>query len=138
VNFPRKRKKQRKRRKPVIQVESRLKVADNSGAREVLIIRILGGGNRRYGGVGDIVIATVKEASPHMTVKKSEVVRAVVVRCVKSMRRSDGSYVRFDNNAVVIIDKNNNPRGTRVFGPVARELREKNFMKIISLAPEVV
>jgi len=122
----------------VIQVESRLKVADNSGAREVLIIRILGGGNRRYGSVGDIVVATVKEAMPHMTVKKSEVVRAVVVRCVKPMRRSDGSYVRFDNNAVVIIDKNNNPRGTRVFGPVARELREKNFMKIISLAPEVV
>jgi large subunit ribosomal protein L14 len=104
----------------------------------VLIIRILGGGNRRYGNVGDIVIATVKDAIPHMNVKKSEVVRAVVVRCVKPLRRSDGSYVRFDNNAVVIIDKNNNPRGTRVFGPIARELREKNFMKIISLAPEVV
>lgn len=122
----------------MIQVESRLQVADNSGAREVLVIRILGGGNRRYGSVGDIIVATVKEAQPHMTVKKSEVVRAVLVRCAKPLRRSDGSYVRFDNNAVVIIDKNNNPRGTRVFGPVARELREKDFMKIISLAPEVV
>jgi large subunit ribosomal protein L14 len=101
-------------------------------------IRILGGGNRRYGSVGDIIVGVVKEAAPHMQVKDGEIVRAVVVRIVKALRRDDGSYIRFDENAAVIIDKEGNPRGTRVFGPVARELREKNFMKIISLAPEVL
>jgi len=116
-----------------------LTVADNSGARIVMCIRVLGGSNRRYAGIGDVIVAVVKEANPNMTVKKSEVVYAVIVRLRKPVRRPDGSCVCFDDNAVVIVSKEgNNPRGTRVFGPVARELREKNFMKIISLAPEVV
>jgi len=122
----------------VIQNETRLKVADNSGAKEILCIRVLGGTSRRYARVGDIIIATVKEATPGGVVKKSDVVKAVVVRTTKDSRRTDGSYIKFDDNAAVIIDQNNNPRGTRIFGPVARELREKNFMKIISLAPEVL
>jgi len=122
----------------VIQNETRLKVADNSGAKEILCIRVLGGTSRRYARVGDIIIATVKEATPGGVVKKSDVVKAVVVRTTKDSRRPDGSYIKFDDNAAVIIDQNNNPRGTRIFGPVARELREKNFMKIISLAPEVL
>jgi len=122
----------------VIQNETRLKVADNSGAKEILTIKVLGGTSRRYAGVGDIIIATVKEATPGGVVKKGEVVKAVVVRTTKDARRIDGSYIKFDDNAAVIIDNNNNPRGTRIFGPVARELREKNFMKIVSLAPEVL
>lgn len=122
----------------MIQVRTKLQVADNTGAKSLQCIRILGGGNRRYGSVGDIIVGVVKEAAPHMQVKDGEIVRAVVVRIVKALRRADGSYIRFDENAAVIIDKEGNPRGTRVFGPVARELREKNFMKIISLAPEVL
>jgi large subunit ribosomal protein L14 len=122
----------------VIQQESRLKVADNTGAREVLVIKVLGGSQRRYARVGDIVVAAVKDALPNQQVKKGDVVKAVVVRTAKEKRRPDGSYIRFDDNAVVIINEQNNPRGTRVFGPVARELREKRFMKIISLAPEVL
>jgi large subunit ribosomal protein L14 len=117
---------------------SRLQVADNSGAKVIKCIRILGGGNRRYAGIGDLVVGVVVEATPHMQVKDSEIVQAVVVRLKKPQRRADGSYVSFDDNAAVIIAKDGNPRGTRVFGPVARELRDKNFMKIISLAPEVV
>jgi len=123
----------------MIQQESRLKVADNTGAREILVIHIMGGSTRRYGHVGDIVVATVKSAAPQGTVKKSEVVRAVIVRCAKEWRREDGSYIRFDDNAAVILDLDGkNPKGTRIFGPVARELREKGFMKIVSLAPEVL
>ena len=122
----------------MIQVESRLRVADNSGAKEILCIRVLGGSRRRYARVGDIIIAAVKEATPGGVVKKGDVVKAVVVRTTKDSRRQDGSYIKFDENAAVIIDQNNNPRGTRIFGPVARELREKNFMKIVSLAPEVL
>lgn len=122
----------------MIQPQSRLQVADNSGARVVMCIRVMGSSNRRYAGIGDVIIGVVKEATPNMQVKDGEIVTAVVVRLVKPQRRSDGSYVRFDDNAVVVIQKDGNPRGTRVFGPVARELREKNFMKIISLAPEVV
>lgn len=122
----------------MIQNETRLRVADNSGAKEILTIKVLGGTRRRYAGVGDIIIATVKEATPGGVVKKGEVVKAVVVRTTKDSRRIDGSYIKFDDNAAVIIDANNNPRGTRIFGPVARELREKNFMKIVSLAPEVL
>jgi len=122
----------------VIQNETRLRVADNSGAKEILTIKVLGGTRRRYAGVGDIIIASVKEATPGGVVKKGEVVKAVVVRTTKDARRVDGSYIKFDDNAAVIIDNNNNPRGTRIFGPVARELREKNFMKIVSLAPEVL
>ncbi|ACL68888.1 50S ribosomal protein L14 [Halothermothrix orenii] len=122
----------------MIQAESRLRVADNTGARELLCIRVLGGSRKRYAGVGDIIVATVKEAIPDGMVKKGEVVKAVVVRTKKETRRPDGSYIKFDENAAVLIDKANNPRGTRIFGPVARELREKNFMKIISLAPEVL
>ncbi|MBS3985073.1 MAG: 50S ribosomal protein L14 [Selenomonadales bacterium] len=122
----------------MIQNETRLRVADNSGAKEILTIKVLGGTSRRYAGVGDIIIATVKEATPGGVVKKGEVVKAVVVRTTKDARRIDGSYIKFDDNAAVIIDNNNNPRGTRIFGPVARELREKNFMKIVSLAPEVL
>jgi large subunit ribosomal protein L14 len=122
----------------MIQQESRLRVADNTGAKEILCIRVLGGSKRRYASVGDIIIAAVKQAAPDGAVKKSEVVRAVVVRTAKGYRRPDGSYIRFDDNAAVIIDEKMNPRGTRVFGPVARELREKNFMKIVSLAPEVL
>jgi large subunit ribosomal protein L14 len=122
----------------VIQNESRLKVADNTGAREILCIRVVGGSRRRYAGVGDIITATVKQAIPNGSVKKGEVVRAVVVRTRKSFARADGTYIAFDENAAVIIDTQNAPRGTRIFGPVARELREGGFMKIVSLAPEVL
>ena len=122
----------------MIQNESRLKVADNTGAREILVIRVKGGSRRRYAHVGDVITATVKQATPQGTVKKGEVVRAVVVRTRKSFGRSDGTYIGFDENAAVIIDTANNPRGTRIFGPVARELRDRNFMKIVSLAPEVL
>lgn len=123
----------------MIQQESRLKVADNSGARELLVIHVMGGSKRRYGRVGDVVVATVKSAAPHGGVKKSEIVKAVIVRCAKEWRREDGSYIRFDDNAAVILDADGqNPRGSRIFGPVARELREKGFMKIVSLAPEVL
>lgn len=122
----------------MIQQESRLKVADNTGAREVLVIKVLGGSGRRYAGIGDLVVATVKDAMPNQQVKKGEVVRCVVVRTAKERRRPDGSYIRFDDNAVVLLNDAKNPRGTRVFGPVARELRDKRFMKIISLAPEVL
>ena len=122
----------------MIQQESRLKVADNTGAREVLVIKVLGGSGRRYAGIGDLIVATVKDALPNQQVKKGEVVRAVVVRTAKERRRPDGSYIRFDDNAVVLLNDAKNPRGTRVFGPVARELRDKRFMKIISLAPEVL
>jgi len=123
----------------VIQPNSRLKVADNTGAKQIMCINVLGGTRRRYAGTGDIIVATVKRAIPGGgVVKKSEVVRAVVVRVVKQYHRPDGSYVRFDDNAAVILDDKNNPKGTRIFGPVARELREKNFMKIVSLAPEVL
>ena len=122
----------------MIQQETRLKVADNTGAKELLAIRVKGGGSRRYGGIGDIIVATVKSASPTGTVKKGDVVRAVIVRTRRPVRRNDGSYIRFDENAAVIIDDNLNPRGTRIFGPVARELRDGGFMKIVSLAPEVL
>ncbi|MFN3428813.1 MAG: 50S ribosomal protein L14 [Candidatus Sericytochromatia bacterium] len=122
----------------MIQQQSRLVVADNTGAREIMCIRVVGGGNRTFAGIGDIIVGVVKEAIPNMPVKKSDVVKAVVVRTKKGVQRPDGSYIRFDENAAVIINKDNNPRGTRVFGPIARELREKNFMKIISLAPEVI
>ena len=123
----------------MIQQESRLKVADNSGARELLVIRVLGGSKRYYGGVGDVVVATVKSATPHGAVKKSDVVRAVVVRTAKEYRREDGSYIRFDDNAAVVLDGlTKSPKGTRIFGPVARELREAGFVKIVSLAPEVI
>ncbi len=122
----------------MIQQESRLKVADNTGARELLCIRVPGGSKRRYARTGETIIATVKHASPGGMVKKGEIVRAVVVRTRKETRRKDGSYIRFDENAAVIINDQNNPRGTRIFGPVARELREKDFMKIVSLAPEVL
>jgi large subunit ribosomal protein L14 len=122
----------------MVQQETRLKVADNSGAKELLCIRVLGGSTRRYAGVGDIIVASVKEATPGGVVKKGEVVRAVVVRTVKPVGRPDGSYIRFDENAAVIIKDDKTPRGTRIFGPVARELREKQCMKILSLAPEVL
>jgi large subunit ribosomal protein L14 len=122
----------------VIQQESRLKVADNTGAKEILCIRVLGGSGRRYAGIGDVIVGTVKEAIPGGNVKRGEIVKAVVVRTVKERRRPDGSYIRFDENAAVIIKPDNDPRGTRIFGPVGRELREKKFMKIISLAPEVL
>ncbi len=122
----------------MIQQESIVKVADNSGAKRALVIRVLGGTRRRYAGLGDLVIVAVKDALPNGTVKKSEVARAVVVRTVKETRRKDGSYIRFDGNSAVLIDKDNEPVGTRIFGPVARELRAKKFMKIISLAPEVL
>jgi large subunit ribosomal protein L14 len=123
----------------MIQQESRIKVADNTGARELLVIHVMGGSTRRYGRVGDIVVATVKSAAPQGAVKKSEIVKAVIVRCSKEWRREDGSSIRFDDNAAVILDTaGQNPRGTRIFGPVARELREKGFMKIVSLAPEVL
>ena len=122
----------------MIQQESVVKVADNSGAKTALVIRVLGGTRRRYAGLGDIVVVAVKKALPNGTVKKSEVAKAVVVRTVKETRRKDGSYIRFDENAVVIINDQNEPRATRIFGPVARELREKRFMKIVSLAPEVL
>ncbi len=122
----------------MIQQESRLRVADNTGAKEILCIKVLGGSGKRYARVGDLVVGTVKEAMPGGAVKKGDVVRAVIVRTKKNVRRPDGSYIRFDENAAVIIDAVHNPRGTRIFGPVARELRDKNFMKIISLAPEVL
>ena len=122
----------------MIQTESRLRVADNSGAKELLCIRILGGTSRRYAGIGDIIVCAVKEATPGGVVKKGEVVKAVIVRTKHGARRSDGSYVKFDQNAAVIIKEDKNPVGTRIFGPVARELREKSFMKIVSLAPEVL
>jgi large subunit ribosomal protein L14 len=123
----------------MIQQESRLKVADNTGGREILVIHVMGGSRRRYGHIGDVVVATVKEAAPQGNVKKSEIVKAVIVRCAKEWRREDGSYIRFDDNAAVILDTDGqNPKGTRIFGPVARELREKGFMKIVSLAPEVL
>jgi len=123
----------------MIQTESRIKVADNTGARELLVIRVLGGSRRRYGHVGDVVIATVKHATPQGMVKKSDVVRAVIVRVTKEYRRDDGSYIRFDDNAAVILEPDGqNPRGTRVFGPVARELRERGYTKIVSLAPETL
>ena len=122
----------------MIQNESRLKVADNTGAKELLTIRVLGGSNRRYAGVGDVIVATVKDAIPGGNVKKGDVVKAVVVRVVKQTRRPDGSYIKFDENAAVILKNDGEPRGTRIFGPVGRELRDKKFMKIVSLAPEVL
>ena len=122
----------------MIQVQTRVAVADNTGAKEIMCIRVLGGSNRRYAGIGDIIVGVVKVAAPNMPVKKSEIVKAVIVRTKFGLRRADGSYIRFDENAAVIITKDNNPKGTRVFGPIARELRDKNFMKIISLAPEVI
>jgi large subunit ribosomal protein L14 len=122
----------------MIQQESRLKVADNTGAKEILCIRVLGGSGRRYAGIGDIIVATVKDAIPGGNVKKGEIVKAVVVRTAKEHRRMDGSYIKFDENAAVIIKDGGDPRGTRIFGPVGRELRDKRFMKIISLAPEVL
>ena len=122
----------------MIQQESRLKVADNTGARELLCIRVLGGSTRRYARIGDTIVASVKDATPGGVVKKGDVVKAVVVRTVKETRRKDGSYIRFDVNAAVVINDDGNPKGTRIFGPVARELREKKFMKILSLAPEVL
>lgn len=122
----------------MVQNESRLRVADNTGAREILVIRVNGGHRRRYAGVGDVITATVKHANPRGTVKKGDVVKAVVVRTKHQYGREDGTYIAFDENAAVIIDSQNNPRGTRIFGPVARELRDRNFMKIISLAPEVL
>ena len=122
----------------MIQTESRLKVADNTGAKELLTIRVLGGSNRRYAGLGDIIVATVKDAIPGGNVKKGDVVKAVIVRTVKQTRRADGSYIKFDENAAVILKSDGEPRGTRIFGPVGRELRDKKFMKIVSLAPEVL
>ncbi len=123
----------------MIQEQTRLKVADNTGAREIMCIRVMGGSNRRYAGVGDIIMASVKSAAPNGAIKKGEVVRAVVVRTAKEYGRSDGSYIKFDENAAVILEKEStNPRGTRIFGPVGRELREKGFMKIVSLSPEVL
>jgi large subunit ribosomal protein L14 len=122
----------------MIQQETRLNVADNTGAKEILCIRVMGGSYRRYANIGDVIVATVKDASPGGVVKKGDVVKAVVVRSQKGLRREDGSYIRFDENAAVIIKDDKSPKGTRIFGPVARELREKDFMKIISLAPEVL
>ena len=122
----------------MIQQESRLRVADNTGAKEILCIRVLGGSGRRYAGIGDVIVATVKDAIPGGNVKKGDVVKAVIVRTVKERRRPDGSYIRFDENAAGILKNDGDPRGTRIFGPVGRELREKKFMKIISLAPEVL
>ena len=122
----------------MIQQESFLKVADNTGAKEIKCIRVLGGSGRRYGSVGDVIVASVRKAAPGGTVKKGEVVRAVIVRTAKGLHRADGTYVRFDENAAVLIKDDKNPRGTRIFGPVARELRDKEYMKILSLAPEVV
>ena len=122
----------------MIQQESYLKVADNTGAKEIHCIRVLGGSKRKFGNIGDVIVASVRKATPGGTVKKGEVVKAVIVRTKRGIRREDGSYVRFDENAAVIIKEDKNPRGTRIFGPVARELREKDFMKILSLAPEVI
>jgi large subunit ribosomal protein L14 len=122
----------------MVQVETRLRVADNTGAREILCIRIMGGSRRRYAAVGDVIVGTVKQAVPNGAIKKGDVVRAVVVRTNKEFGRRDGSYIRFDENAAVLITNQGNPRGTRIFGPVARELRDRNYMKIVSLAPEVL
>jgi large subunit ribosomal protein L14 len=122
----------------MIQPQTRLKVADNSGAKEIMCIRVLGGSFRRYGNIGDIIVASVKTATPGGTVKKGDVVKAVIVRSTSGVRRNDGTYVRFDENAAVIIDNQKQPRGTRIFGPIARELRDKDYMRIISLAPEVL
>ena len=122
----------------MIQQESYLKVADNTGAKEIKCIRVLGGSTRKFGNIGDVIVASVRKSTPGGTVKKGEVVKAVIVRSVKGVRRSDGSYVRFDENAAVLIKDDKNPRGTRIFGPVARELRDKDYMKILSLAPEVI
>ena len=122
----------------MIQMESYLKVADNTGAKEIHCIRVLGGSKRKYGNIGDIIVASVRKATPGGTVKKGDVVKAVIVRTKRGVRREDGTYVRFDENAAVIIKEDKNPRGTRIFGPVARELREREFMKILSLAPEVI
>ena len=122
----------------MIQNESRLRVADNTGAKEVLVIRALGGSKRKFANIGDVVVCTVKQAAPGGTVKKGDVVKAVIVRTVRGVRRDNGTYIKFDDNAVVIIKDDNTPRGTRIFGPVARELRDKDFMKIVSLAPEVL
>ena len=122
----------------MIQQESYLKVADNTGAKEIHCIRVLGGSRRKFGNIGDVIVASVRKATPGGTVKKGEVVKAVIVRTKRGVRREDGSYVRFDENAAVIIKEDKNPKGTRIFGPVARELREKDFMKILSLAPEVI
>ena len=122
----------------MIQQQSRLKVADNSGARELMVIRVLGGSKRRYGNIGDVVVASVKKAIPNSNIKKGKVVKAVIVRSVEGVRRTDGSYIRFDDNACVLIKDDKSPIGTRVLGPVARELRDKDYMKIISLAPEVL
>ena len=122
----------------MVQMESYLKVADNTGAKEIHCIRVLGGSRRKYGNIGDIIVASVRKAAPGGTVKKGEVVKAVIVRTKRGIRREDGTYVRFDENAAVIIKEDKNPRGTRIFGPVARELRDKDFMKILSLAPEVI
>ncbi|SHM85634.1 LSU ribosomal protein L14P [Caldanaerovirga acetigignens] len=122
----------------MIQVQTRLNVADNTGAKQIMCIRVLGGSNRKFAGLGDIIVASVKDAAPDGMVKKGDVVKAVIVRTKAPSRRPDGSYIRFDENAAVIINDDMNPRGTRIFGPVARELREKNFMRIISLAPEVL
>ena len=122
----------------MIQCETYLKVADNTGAKEIKCIRVLGGAKRKYGNIGDVVVASVRKAAPNGTVKKGEVVKAVIVRSARGVRRADGSYVRFDDNAAVLIKDDKNPRGTRIFGPVARELRDKDYMKILSLAPEVI
>ena len=122
----------------MVQQETRLKVADNTGAKEILCIRVMGGSTRRYANIGDVIVATVKEATPGGVVKKGDVVKAVIVRSAKGLRREDGTYIRFDENAAVIIKEDKNPKGTRIFGPVARELRDKEYMKILSLAPEVL
>ncbi|MGI5856156.1 MAG: 50S ribosomal protein L14 [Candidatus Merdivicinus sp.] len=122
----------------MIQMQTRMKVADNTGAKELMCIRVLGGSGRRYANIGDVVVCSVKKATPGGVVKKGDVVKAVIVRSVKGLRREDGTYIRFDENAAVIIREDKNPRGTRIFGPVARELREKDYMKILSLAPEVL
>ena len=122
----------------MIQTNTRLKVADNTGAKQVMCINVLGGTKRRYAGIGDVIVVTVKRATPGGSVKKGDVVKAVIVRIAKPYRRRDGSYIRFDENAIVVLTDKNNPKGTRIFGPVARELREKNFMKIVSLAPDVL
>lgn len=122
----------------MIQMQTRLRAADNTGARELQCIKVLGGSQRRYAGVGDVIICSVKQAAPHGAVKKGEVVRAVIVRTAKTYGRPDGTYIRFDDNAAVIVDKDGNPRGTRIFGPVGRELRDRGFMKIVSLSPEVL
>lgn len=122
----------------MIQMQSHLKVADNTGAKELMCIRVLGGTRRRYANIGDVVVASVKKATPGGTVKKGDVVKAVIVRSVSGIRRDDGTYIRFDENAAVIIKEDKNPKGTRIFGPVARELRDKNYLKILSLAPEVL